>query len=77
MSHLKALDRQLEVMGVTDLAAGEIALARGLASLLDSAPEVDWVWREYRFALRGLREVLDGGGDLTENLEAEFAKLDG
>lgn len=74
MGHLKALDAQLAVLGETDVAAAEISSARGLAALLDNTPDLEWAWREYRFALKALREVLDVGG-VDESVQKLLGRL--
>jgi len=49
---------------------------QALALLLDEDSSDSAVWREFRFMFRDLREAA-GGSDLAQDLEKEFAALDG
>jgi hypothetical protein len=54
-----------------------VALARGLAARIDADPSVGAeVWREYRFALKALREVT-GDSDVDESIADLIARLGG
>ncbi len=56
--------------------AAEVAAVRMLAAALDEAPgDTDW-WREFRFALKALREVT-GGSDVDESIHDLLARLGG
>ena len=66
--HSEALGTMLAALGISDVAAADIAIAKGLARQLDDAPYAEpEIWREYRFAVRNLREVL--GGDNASDTE--------
>ena len=76
--HSKALDRMLAAWGESDVAAADIALARGLAAQLDADASAGAdVWREYRFALKHLREVLGGDNIVDQNIAELLARLGG
>ncbi len=74
MTHRNALKLQLAAFEVTDMAAAEVQLAFGLADLLDEMPDVD-VYREYRFALKHLREVLGGDITIDQNISGLLERL--
>lgn len=67
---LEALERQLQAMGETDAVAADIGLARGLAAQIDAEGGSAELWREYRSALKQLREALgdDGIDDSVSDL---------
>lgn len=75
MTHVEALDRELRALGESDIAAAEVAAARGLARVLDEDPSLEWAWREYRFALKALKGVLSGGD--VDEASALFDRLGG
>ena len=52
-----------------------VEAARGLAARLDDDSSDAGMWREYRFVLRDLMGLV--GTDVGDDLEAEFAALDG
>lgn len=74
MTQLDALNRQIDVLTETDSAAAEIELARGLAELLDSGQVGAEFWREYRFALKAVREALGDDG-IDEGISDLLARL--
>lgn len=75
-SQSEALERQLSTLGETDIAAAEIQAARGLAELLDSGQVGSEFWREYRFALKAVREAL-GDDSVDEGIADLLARLGG
>ncbi len=76
MTHREALVAQLAALGVSDTAAAEIQLAFGLADVLDEMPDVD-LYREYRMALKALREALGGDSLVDKELEKLIGRLGG
>lgn len=74
MTHVEALDLVLASVGEPDGVAAEVQAARGLAAVVDSDPGLEWAWREYRFALKSLREVSGGDVDAASEL---FDRLGG
>lgn len=74
MTQSEALERQLTAWGETDIAAAEIEAARGLADLLDSGHVGSEFWREYRFALKAVREAL-GDDNIDEGISDLLARL--
>ena len=76
MTHREALVAQLAALGASDTAAAEIQLAFGLADVLDEMPDVD-LYREYRMALKALREALGGDSLVDKELEKLIARLGG
>jgi hypothetical protein len=74
MTHLEALDLVLAAVGEPVEVAAEVHAARGLAAVLDADPSLEWAWREYRFALKTLREVSGGDVDAASEL---FVRLGG
>ena len=78
LMHVDALTRMLAAWGDSDVAAADVALAQGLAAQLDAdeSPGAD-VWREYRFALKNLREVLGGDSIVDQNIAELLTRLGG
>ncbi len=76
MTHREALVAQLAALGGSDTAAAEIQLAFGLADVLDEMPDVD-LYREYRMALKALREALGGDSLVDKELEKLIGRLGG
>lgn len=74
MSQLEALEVQLKAYRASDLWAAEVEMCRGIAKALDLAEFDAYMWREYRQALKALREVLrdDSGGQDVEDLDAQW-----
>jgi hypothetical protein len=78
MTNADALEVQVRAVGVSDVWAAEVELCRGLARAVDSNPDDPNLWREYRQALKALREVLRShDSEPSEDLDAEFASVGG
>ena len=76
--HVDALARMLVAWGNSDVAAADVALAQGLAAQLDADESAGAdVWREYRFALKNLREVLGGDSIVDQDIAQLLARLGG
>lgn len=68
-----ALEVQVKAVGFSDGWAAEVQLCRGLALAVDGEPDDANLWREYRQALKALREVLRShDSDTPEDLDAEL-----
>lgn len=75
----------MQLAAVSEMLAGlvvdgfeaEVALVRGLAALADERPNDTDVWREYRMALKMLREVLSRDSAPPDELVALFERLGG
>lgn len=71
MSLRAAVDEWLEVVGESPVWAPEAESVRMLAAELDADGGAE-LWREFRFAVKALREVVGGGGvdeDVRDLLE--------
>lgn len=75
MSHGEAVETFVVATTPPGEVAPLVAAVRGLAALLDADDSDPGIWREYRFMLRELREAVGSG--VGDDLEAEFAALDG
>lgn len=58
-----AVERLIEHAEPPVRASAHVQAVRSLADAVDAEPLSDELWREYRFALRALAEVLADGGD--------------
>jgi hypothetical protein len=78
MTHREAVVSTLAALGNSDVAAANIRLVFGLADVLDENPFSEpEIWREYRMALKALREALGGDSDVDEELAGLLARLGG
>ena len=75
-THRDALKVQLAALGVSDTTAAEVQLAFGLADVLDEMPDVD-LYREYRMALKALREAVGGDSLVDAELRDLVERLGG
>ena len=75
-THRDALEVQLAALGVSDTTAAEVQLAFGLADVLDEMPDVD-LYREYRMALKALREAVGGDSLVDAELRDLVERLGG
>lgn len=75
MSNLSAVDRMLESVGSSDDFAAEVELARGLAGQVDLNPDDANLWREYRMALKALREAMSGDDSVDAPVVDLLARL--
>lgn len=71
----EAVEQTIAVLGVPGVQA-EVAAVRMLAGALDEAPADTDLWREFRFALKALREVT-GGSDVDESIGELLDRLGG
>lgn len=63
MSLSDSVERFLAALGESDLAAADVELLRRLAYLLDENPFSEpEIYREYRFAIKAVREALGDDG---------------
>ena len=73
---VEAVERTLALVGGLESASAEVEAVRMLAAELDLAPGDTDLWREYRLALKALREVLGSNdAESSEDLDSEFAAL--
>jgi len=76
MSLSESVETMITAAGETDWAAGEVELLRRLAMLLDENPFSEpEIYREYRFALKAVKEALGGDSDVDEELSDLLARL--
>jgi hypothetical protein len=71
----EAVDETIAALDASGVAA-EVAAVRMLAAALDEAPGDTDLWREFRFALKALREVT-GGSDFDDSVNDLLARLGG
>ena len=71
----EAVDTALELLGPLELVAPEAASVRMLAQELDLSPGDTDLWREFRFALKALREA--AGSDVDSAIADLLGRLGG
>ncbi len=75
MTLVESVEIMLKALGDSNVAAGEVALLKRLAYLLDENPFSEpEIYREYRYALKAVKEAL-GGGPVDEELDDLLARL--
>ena len=75
MTHREALAAMVAAVGNDESAAANIQLAFGLADVLDENPFAEpEIWREYRMALKAVREAT-GDSNIDENIADLLARL--
>jgi hypothetical protein len=71
----EAVDETIATLDASGVAA-EVAAVRMLAAALDDSPGDTDLWREFRFALKALREVT-GGSDFDQSVSELLERLGG
>lgn len=71
----EAVEKTLAGLGDVDLYSAEVEAVRMLAATVDERPTDKDLWREFRLALRALREVTKGESGIDEELKALLARL--
>lgn len=73
---LAAVDSTLSTLGTLDAFLAEVTAVRMLAGALDARPGDKDLWREFRLALKALREVVNASGSgEDEGLKTLLARL--
>lgn len=76
MSLSGAVDRALDALGDSDMWVAEAVMVRMLAAALDEKPWDTDLWREFRLALKSLREAA-GGSDIDDKAAELLERLGG
>ena len=77
MTNREALTETLARLGQLDGVEAEVQAAFSIADELDAGNVTPEMCREYRFAVKRIREVLGGDGDVDEGIRELIAGLGG
>ena len=71
----EAVEITLAAIGDQDLYAAEVAAVRILAVTVEERPNDKDLWREFRLALKALREATKGDSGIDESIKDLLARL--
>ena len=71
----EAVEKTLVALGDLDLYAAEVAAVRILAETVEARPQDKDLWREFRLALKALREATKGESAIDESIKDLLARL--
>lgn len=70
----EAVEKSVAALGDIGAVAAEVAAVRLLAAAVEGAPDDTDLWREFRMALKALREVT-GDSDVDESIQDLIGRL--